>query len=269
MKAIGVFDSGLGGLTVVRALKEQLPHEPIVYLGDTARVPYGTKSAQTIIRYSEQICQFLLERNVKYIIVACNTASAFALGHLQEHLHVPVMGVVLPGAQLAARSTRNGRIGVIGTAGTIASQAYQTAICAIDSTLQVFGQPCPLLVPLAEEGWIDRDVTFQVATHYLRELAAQCHELDTIVMGCTHYPLMRPVLERAGESVFGHALHWIDSATATAEALVDDLTRKNLLNTATNSIEDRYFFTDLSRFVEVAERFLNRPLAAPEHAELH
>ena len=180
---IGVFDSGLGGLTVVRALSRDLPLEQIVYLGDTARLPYGTKSAATVVRYALQSADVLLRHGIKYLVVACNTASAHALPTLRERLPIPVLGVVEPGARLAAEVTGTGQVGVLGTLGMVASAAYPRAMQQIRPELAVFGQACPLLVPLAEEGWLHHPVTRQVVAHYLAELQAQAGPVETLVWG--------------------------------------------------------------------------------------
>ncbi len=266
--ALGVFDSGVGGLTVVRALRAALPAEDLVYLGDTARVPYGTKSAGTVIRYSLQTAGFLLAKGVKYLVVACNTASAHALEALRREVAVPVMGVVVPGARVAAAASRSGKVGVIGTLGTIESSAYHRALHAIDPALTVFGQPCPLLVPLAEEGWADHPVTEQVARHYLTELQVNAGDLDTIVLGCTHYPLLKEVLRRAAEQTFGHRVDLIDSALAVSLEVAADLERRGLRRADGLRGRERFYFTDVSRFAEVAARFFGADLGEPEVADL-
>src|SRR6266571_5391653 len=192
-KPIGVFDSGIGGLTVVQALMKRLPHENIVYFGDTERVPYGPKSNQVVREYAAQDTDFLVGHNVKMIVVACNTVSSVALEVVQKHSKVPVVGVILPGAKAAVRATTKKRIGVIGTIGTIASNAYTNAIRQFDSLATVVGQPCPLFVPLAEEGWIDHKATELIAKEYLFPLKLQ--KIDTLVLGCTHYPILREVIQ--------------------------------------------------------------------------
>jgi glutamate racemase len=267
LTAIGIFDSGVGGLTVFRALRAVLPAEDIVYLGDTARVPYGTKSGNTVVRYSLQIARFLMQRRIKYLLVACNTASAFAMDALAEEVPVPLMGVVEPGAAMAASVTSGGKVGVIGTLGTIDSGAYHRALHAIDPALTVFGQPCPLLVPLAEEGWVDHPVTYQVARHYLTELRLQSGDLDTIVLGCTHYPLLKETLAAEAAVVFGHPVQLVDSATAVSEAVKRDMERRGLI-AGPGSGTDRFFFTDVSRFSEIAGRFLGRQIPRPEIADI-
>ncbi len=219
---IGVFDSGIGGLTVVRALRELLPNERIFYLGDTARVPYGGKSGATVERYSLEITGLLLEEHCKTIVVACNTASALALPRLVEMSPVPVTGVIRPGAAAAVAATRNGHIGVIGTRATIKSGAYERAIQALDPALQVTARACPLFVPLIEEGWLDGEVTERVVRQYLEPLVAE--GIDTLVLGCTHYPLLRPAIGR----FLGDAITLVDSAHNCATAVKQLLDRVEL-----------------------------------------
>ncbi len=194
-RAIGIFDSGVGGLTVLKRIAQRLPHEHLCYLGDTARVPYGTKSADTVIRYARSCAAKLTERGIKLLVVACNTASAYALDTLAAELPMPVLGVVEPGAREAVRCSKNGRVGVIGTAGTVASGAYTRAIAALNEDIRVYSKACPLFVPLAEEGWVRGEIPRSVAKTYLAELAAS--RIDTLVLGCTHYPLLRgPIAPR-------------------------------------------------------------------------
>jgi glutamate racemase len=270
-RAIGVFDSGVGGLTVARALEAALPDEQLIYLGDTARVPYGTKSADTVIRYSQQIARFLLAHHVKYIVVACNTASAHALDALRAALDVPLMGVIAPGARAAAQRTELGAVGVIGTLGTVASGAYQRALQALRPELVVFSQACPLFVPLAEEGWGDHPVTAEVARHYLTALQRESGVLDTLVLGCTHYPLLAEAIADAAREVFGREVDLVDSATATADDVARDLAEQTLEAPACADgaarPASRFFVTDHSRFDELATRFLGRRVDA-EPAEL-
>lgn len=264
---IGVFDSGFGGLTVVRALRERLPREQLIYLGDTARVPYGTKSAETVVRYAQQIADFLLERSVKYLVVACNTASAHALEPLRAELSIPVLGVVEPGARTAAALSQSGKVGVLGTLGTVSSGAYQRAMQTVRSDLVVFSQPCPLLVPLAEEGWTHHTVTEQVISHYLLELRASAGDLDTLVLGCTHYPILREAIAKEAARIFGHELELVDSAEATAAAAAGDLLNRDL-QARQRPGGDRFYFTDVNRFREVATRFLGAPCDRAERADL-
>jgi glutamate racemase len=214
---LGVFDSGIGGLTVAHALFECLPQESVIYFGDTARVPYGPKSPETVRRYSGEILDFLIRRGVKMVVVACNTSTAHALEFLRHRSPVPVQGVIEPGARAAAAATRSGRIGVIGTAGTVASGAYERAIKTIRPELSVTSQACPLFVPLVEEGWFDHPATELVAREYLQPL--QVEGVDTLVLGCTHYPLLHPLLSR----VMGPDVRLIDSAAETAATVRREL----------------------------------------------
>lgn len=210
---IGVFDSGVGGLTVVREIMRQLPDEPLVYFGDTARLPYGTKSRETVMRFSGQIVRFLETKNVKAIVIACNTASAWALEYIQGIVEVPVIGVIRAAATVAAKTTRNGRVGIVGTAGTIESGMYEKALLAQDPTLSVYGKACPLLVSLAEEGWLHDSVTEEVIRRYMRDL--QYKSIDTLILGCTHYPLLRSLFAK----VAGSDVELVDPAYETAAEL--------------------------------------------------
>jgi glutamate racemase len=221
-KPIGVFDSGIGGLTVVSALRTLLPNESIFYLGDTARVPYGGKSASTVQRYSLEIASMLLEENAKTVVVACNTASAVALSQLSESVPVTVTGVILPGAQAAIAATRTGHIGVIGTRATINSGAYERALRSFDAGIRVTARACPLLVPLIEEGWLERPITDQIIMQYLGPLVNE--GIDTLVLGCTHYPLLRPAMAR----LLGDKITLVDSTQNCANAVRDLLVRENL-----------------------------------------
>jgi glutamate racemase len=267
-QALGVFDSGIGGLTVVKALRRALPHEHIIYLGDTARVPYGSKSAATVIRYAQQTAAFLLGKGVKYLVVACNTASAHAIEVLREEAPVPVMGVIAPGAQVAVQRTTEGRVGVIGTLGTVESGAYHQAIHALDPALSVFGQACPLFVPLVEEGWLSEEVTAMVARRYMTELRVSAGDLDTIVLGCTHYPLLKDLLASVTEKIFAHPVELVDSAEAVSLAVADDLRRRDLHRPPGAIGHDHFYLTDISRFSEVGRFFLGDHLAAPQLADI-
>ncbi|MEP6691708.1 MAG: glutamate racemase, partial [Gemmatimonadaceae bacterium] len=223
---IGVFDSGIGGLTVVRELMRQLPTESIIYFGDTARVPYGPKSPDTVCRYSLEIAGWLRDHGVKAIVVACNTATAHALPVLRERVDLPIIGVIEPGARAATRTSRTHRIGVIGTAGTIASGAYQRAIHALSPTAVVDAIACPLFVPLVEEGWLDTDATRLIAREYLEPLVGE--RVDTLVLGCTHYPLLKPLIAET----MGDGVALIDSAAETAAETARVLGERNLLRGA-------------------------------------
>ncbi len=264
-RAIGVFDSGVGGLTVVRALLDHLPHESLVYLGDTARLPYGSKSAETVLRYSRLSAQFLLKQEIKLLVIACNTASAVAVETLAEELPVPVLGVVKPGAAEAVAATKNRQVGVIGTLGMVRSGAYVRAIAALDEAVQVTAKACPLLVPLAEEGWTDGPIAEAIARRYLSELQAEAPELDTLVLGCTHYPLFRPLLGRVANEIFGHAVTLVDSAEAMARAVAAKLPE---IGAASAPAQFRCFVTDEARIDEIGGRFLGRKLDHVERADL-
>jgi glutamate racemase len=252
---IGVFDSGVGGLTVVRELRRQLPGEDIVYLGDTARVPYGSKSPRTVERSSLGCQSFLLERGVKLVLIACNTASANALPALVAASPVPVIGAVEPGAISALAASRGRHIGVIGTLGTVRSGAYAAAIHARDATATLTALACPLLVPLAEEGWTDDEVAVIVARRYLAQLFAQDAAIDTLVLGCTHYPLLRDVLARVAAELAGLPVAVVDSARAMAIAARDALGFTDNNRRAEPGRLD-CFATDTSRLDELATRFL-------------
>lgn len=221
---IGVFDSGVGGLTVVREIMRQIPNERIVYFGDTARVPYGSKSKETVIKYSRQIIRFLLTEHVKAIVIACNTASAFAIETMQQEFDLPVVGVVKPGARVAAAATKNGRIGLIGTEGTIRSGVYAQFIKAFRPEVVVLGRPCPLFVPLVEEGMLQDPITDQVVRRYLSGLKEQ--QIDTLIMGCTHYPLLRSAIAE----VMGDAVSLVNPAYETAVELKRVLDSTHIAN---------------------------------------
>jgi glutamate racemase len=255
---IGVFDSGLGGLTVAHAIMGQLPAESLVYFGDTARVPYGPKSPDTVRRYSREISAFLIEQGVKAIVVACNTATAHALPVLREELEIPVIGVVEPGARAAVRATKTGHVGVIGTAGTIRSQAYVRAIHDENSDVRVTALACPLFVPLVEEGWTNHEVTRLVAEQYLAPFVED--PIDTLVLGCTHYPLLKPVI---GEIV-GRSVRLIDSAEETAA----DARRMLAANDLTaEGGEGAYRFIasdDPQQFLTLGRRFLGSAIERVE-----
>jgi glutamate racemase len=252
---IGVFDSGIGGMTVVRALTKELPYENIVYFGDTARVPYGPKSPQVVREYALQDTDILLQYDVKAIVVACNTVSAVALDVVQKRAKIPVIGVIIPGAAAAVRASKNKRIGVIGTIGTINSNAYANAMRQVDETVRSFGQACPLFVPLAEEGWIDHKATELIAKEYLFPLTLE--KIDTLVLGCTHYPLLRNVIDR----VLHRSVTLIDSGEATAAAARQMLDEHGLRNESTMAPQLKFLVSDIpAKFTEVGERFLSQRL---------
>lgn len=262
---IGIFDSGVGGLTVLRAVRQRLPHESVVYLGDTARVPYGTKSRATIERYAIEDAAFLVEKGVKMIVVACNTASAMARERLRQEFDVPFLTVLGPGARAAARTTRSGRVGVIATEATIGSGAYERAIheaCG-ERSVEVFSRACPLFVPLVEEGETDSQVARLLADQYLAPLREQ--QIDTLVLGCTHYPLLKTVIAET----MGEGVTLIDSAEAVAEETAQLLEQHDQLVDQQAGDKQpspsRFYVTDAAqRFHKIAERILGAPL---EHLE--
>ncbi len=264
-RPIGVFDSGVGGLTVFKALEDALPRERLVYLGDTARVPYGTKSAETVIRYSLEATRFLRAHDVKMIVVACNSASSVALDAVENAAGVPVYGVIAPGARRAVERTANGRIGVIGTRATVASGAYAREIRALRPDAEVVSRACPLFVPLAEEGWVDNDVARLAAHAYLGPLRDA--GIDTLVLGCTHYPLLeRTIAEAAGPDV-----RLVDSARSVAAIVRERLEADATLAAPPGAPVQapRFWVTDSpGPFMGVAERFLGRPLGDLVRADL-
>jgi glutamate racemase len=257
---VGVFDSGVGGLTVVRALMERLPFENIIYFGDTARVPYGVKSVETITEYATQITDFLLARKVKLLIIACNTIASVAYEPIQERSPVPVLDVIDAGARMAVQETKNRQVGVIGTPATINSNAYARTIHRYDPQVRIYSQACPLFVPLVEEGWLDHPVTRLTAQEYLKPVLAE--HVDTLVLGCTHYPLLKALFEK----LLGPEIRLIDSAESMAAITADLLVERNLVNPVRLPPEYRFFVTDVPyRFQTIGERFLGRTLS---HVEL-
>lgn len=235
---IGVFDSGVGGLTVAKEIMKQLPNEQIIYFGDTARVPYGSKSKEIVTMYARQIIRFLLTKNVKAIVIACNTATAFALDTVKQEFNIPIIGVVKPGAKTAAETTKNGNIGVIGTEGTIRSGIYNEFLGGISENLHVFGKACPLFVPLVEEGWIEDPVTREVATRYISELLSK--DIDTLVLGCTHYPLLHDTIQ----GVVGSEVTLVNPAYETARTLRTGLINKGLTCENKRSAEHIFYVSD-------------------------
>ncbi|MGB9772826.1 MAG: glutamate racemase [Bacteroidota bacterium] len=260
---IGVFDSGIGGLTVVRALMQRLPHENIVYFGDTARVPYGPKSAQTVREYAAQDTDFLISKNVKLIVVACNTVSSVALDIVQKHAKVPVIGVIEPGAKGAASATTKKRVGVIGTTGTILSKAYVHSLRQIDPSISVFAQPCPLFVPLIEEGWLNHKATELIAKEYLFPLSLE--KIDTLILGCTHYPLLSETISK----VFHNTVRLIDPGEETAKEVERVLDKLHLRNPSTARPNLQFFVSDIPhKFTEIGERFLGHKLSRVQKVPL-
>lgn len=257
---VGVFDSGLGGLTVAREIMRTLPYESITYFGDTARVPYGPKGAETVQRYSTEVAEFLRDSGVKALVVACNTATAHALPLLQAEFSFPVIGVIDPGARAAANATRTRRVGVIATAGTVASGAYARAIHGISPDISVSAQACPLFVSLVEEGWLDTEPTRLIAREYLEKFTrdgTDGHRVDTLVLGCTHYPLLKGVI---GKTV-GRRVRLVDSAEETAGELARVLADRDLLAGKRQGARYRFIVSDSpSNFLRVGQRFLGAPI---------
>jgi glutamate racemase len=250
-RAIGIFDSGVGGLTVAREIAGVVPNEHLIYLGDTARYPYGTKSAEVVRSYSLENAAFLADKGIKLLVVACNTASSVALDLLSERLDVPVIGVIEPGARAAVAHTRNRKVGVIGTEGTIASGTYTRALKRLASDLEIYTRACPLFVPLAEEGWTDNEVARITAERYLTSLRRS--GIDTLVLGCTHYPLLANVIG----AVMGDEVQLVDSARTTAATVRETLSRYGLARRGTGSVS--FFVTDVpDQFVKVGSRFMGQ-----------
>jgi len=266
---IGVFDSGFGGLTVLKALLEVIPGADYAYFGDTARLPYGSKSVETVARYAVEAAHYLESHGAEMLVIACNTATALALDRIRAAAHVPVVGVVEPGAEAAASASKNRRIVVIGTEATVSSHAYRRALEA--RGLQAREKACPLLVPLVEEGWVEHSVTEQVARIYLAEAFADGFaDADVLVLGCTHYPLLKPLLHRAAP---GHVTI-VDSAESTARAVASHLSQ--LLPAPPADAEERraaprlkFFATDsVEKFRRLGQRFLGHPIADVQHVDL-
>ena len=248
---IGVFDSGLGGLTVVKSLQKLLPYESIVYFGDTARVPYGNKSPELIQEYSKEISDFLVAQNSKMIVVACNTATSRALNALENHTDTPLVGVIAPGAREAFRTTKNKHIGIIGTTSTISSEAYKKALETLDETIETSSYACPLLVPLVEEGWLQGEVVEEVIAHYLHPF--NDHNIDTLILGCTHYPLLKNVIA----SQLKDDVVLIDSADAVAQVVDEEIVSLDLKSNTMEGGTLSCFVTDIPlHFESVGQRFL-------------
>lgn len=262
-RAIGVFDSGIGGLTVVRSLMERLPFENIIYFGDTARVPYGIKSVDTINRYASQITEFLIKKDVKLLIVACNTMAAVAHQTITDLSPVPVLEVIDASARIAIKNTKSKSIGVIGTPATINSNAYARAIHLLDKEAKVFSQACPLFVPLVEEGWFDHQATRLIAQEYLKPVIAE--QIDTLVLGCTHYPLLKPLLQE----IMGKGVNLIDSAEAMADIAADLIDKQKIANKRGSLPNYVFYVSDVPyRFQTIGERFLGRTLGRVELVSL-
>lgn len=259
---IGIFDSGIGGLTVVKELMKILPREQLIYFGDTARIPYGTKSKRLIEQYALEDARFLLQYDIKLLVVACNSASSMALPVLEQKLDIPVIGVVKPGAEGAVKNTVNRKIGVIGTMATVNSNSYNIEIKKILPDAKVFGQPCPLLVPLVEEGWLEGEITEMTLKAYLGGLMQE--KVDTIILGCTHYPL----LEKTIQGIVGPDVTLIDSGRETARVVDQVLTDYGLGNNLEKQAEDRFYVSDIPlKFKEIGSRFLGRELGQVERVD--
>ena len=259
--AIGVFDSGIGGLTVLQKIIETLPKENTVYLGDTARAPYGTKSVETVLRYSFENTEFLVQKGVKAVVVACNTSTAIALTQLRDSLSIPVIGVIEPGVRRAIKSTKNKKVGVIGTEATIQSGAYTRALKEADGGVEVYSRACPLFVPLVEEGWTDNDVVEMTVKAYLGSLKQS--GIDALILGCTHYPL----LKKAIREFIGSGVRLVDSAEETARE-VETTLKKAVLTRRNGKGIHSFFVTDApDRFIEVGRRFLGEKVASAVRIE--
>ncbi len=263
LRPIGIFDSGIGGLTVVREMIRHAPAESLVYFGDTARVPYGTKSDKVVQAFAFQDARFLVAQDVKMIVVACHTVSSIALKRLKESFPIPIVGVVEPGVAGALAATRNGKIGVIGTRATVMSRAYERSISETGNGVTVVTQACPLFVPLVEEGWLDGGVTLGVAERYLEPLKRG--GIDTLVLGCTHYPLLKPVLQK----VMGEDVVLIDSAEETAKSVRDRLLKEGTASGSEASSEPRFFVSDIPHhFQKVGALCLGRELKNVQRVDL-
>lgn len=250
-RAIGIFDSGIGGLTVLKEIIQALPQEDTIYLGDTARVPYGTKSPETVTRYATEITSFLVHRDIKLLVVACNTASAVSLDALRKLVSIPIVGVIEPGARRAASMTKTGKVGVIGTEGTIRSSAYAKAIKKINPEIEVITRACPLFVPLAEEGWVDNEVARLTARIYLQGFMNG--EIDTLVLGCTHYPILKNTIAET----MGKGVQLVDSAEETARTVTEILRNSGTIRPISEKGNHHYYVTDIpAGFIKAGNRFL-------------
>jgi len=260
---IGVFDSGIGGLTVVKELIRNLPGEDIIYLGDTARVPYGTKSGRTVIAYSHSNSEFLISKGVKLLVVACNTASSVSIPSLRAEFDIPVIGVIEPGAKKAVSVTKTGKIGVIGTPSTINSGAYKSAIENLNPSIEVVSKACPLFVPLADEGWVEGEIIESIAEKYLTPIKET--GIDVLVLGCTHYPLLKNTIQK----IVGDQITLVDSAQETASQIKHILAKENLLNDNNSRADREFYLTDVSdTFISVAGRFLGEKIEKIEMVDI-
>jgi len=256
-RPIGVFDSGVGGLTVVKELNRLLPNEKIIYFGDTGRVPYGNKSKETIIHYSLQVAYFLMKKKIKMLVVACNTASSVSLPTLKRHFHIPIIGVIEPGAKTAIETTQTYNVGVIGTLGTVKSNAYKKALKKIKSKVNVYQHPCPLFVHLAEDGWNKNRIAQMISNEYLKSFKGK--DIDSLILGCTHYPLLKDVIQTS----VGKKVELIDSGKETAKEVKKILDKKHMLNKHKMSEKNHsiFYVSDFPhKFKEVSQRFLSKEL---------
>lgn len=261
-RAIGVFDSGIGGLTVVNELFNRLPNESIVYFGDTARVPYGSKSPHVVQRFAAQDAHFLMQHDVKLIVVACHTASSLAMDSLTQTFDIPILGVVEPGIQGALEHTHNKRVGLVGTKATVSSQRYNQRFELIAPEIQLYTQACPLFVPLVEEGWLDHPITYSVAETYLDPLKKE--NIDTLILGCTHYPLLKPLLHK----IVGEDVKIIDSAEETAKSVQKAL-KENQCGSEISHVEHHFFVSDIPyQFQDIGEQFLGRAIENIERVDV-
>jgi len=262
-RPIGIFDSGLGGLTVLKEITEILPHESIVYFGDCGRVPYGTKSKETVIKYTFQDIKFLLNQDIKIIVIACNTASACSYELVRDNFEIPVLEVIKPGALAAARETKNKKIGVIGTKGTIDSGVYEKAIKETDCSIQVFSKACPLFVPLVEEGWWENEITLKIAEEYLIPLKQS--GIDTLVLGCTHYPLLQGVISK----VMGEDVKLVSSGQEVARVVMELIEKKGICRDKRISPVYRYYTSDsIEQFETLGSAFLSREIHSAEKVDI-
>jgi glutamate racemase len=258
-KPIGVFDSGIGGLTVLKEIIKGLPNESTIYLGDTARVPYGIRSPETVIRYSFENTQFLFSKDIKLLVVACNTASSISLNSIRNGISIPVIGVIEPGARAAAKVTKNKKVGIIGTEATVRSNAYTEAIKTVNEEIDVFSFPCPLFVPLVEEGWTEGYIATLIARKYLKSIKKM--GIDTLVLGCTHYPLLKKIISE----VMGKKIRLIDSAVETSREIKMVLKALNLTREQKYVPLREFYVTDSTeKFLNIGERFLGQNI---EHIE--
>ncbi|MCR4662540.1 MAG: glutamate racemase [Endomicrobiaceae bacterium] len=261
-RSIGIFDSGFGGLTVMSAISKILPKENLIYFGDTAHVPYGSKSKKIVTEFATKISKFLVQNNVKMIVIACNTASAFSLDYLRKIIKVPIIGVIKAGSVMAAQNTENKKIGVIGTEGTIKSNAYTKEIKKYDNSINCFSKACPLFVPLVEEGWNNGKITENIIKVYLQDLVNK--KIDTIILGCTHYPLLKDTIKK----VIGNKIKVIDSANAIALAVKELLIKNNLLKNAGKPVYKFYVSDGPEKFKNIGSKFLGKKILTVKKVEI-